>query len=154
MVDVNISIDRASQERLNALLDGRLIRRVIVRALSRARSDIGRLYVRHLKREIRGSVRRRTGALLRIKLVRSSIDRNLSIRLLPTFPATAYETPRNRGRRNASKRGQYAFVLNSSRDFIGEATRKTASDPRLLVIINKHLAFVLAQVLREGEARS
>ena len=147
MATIELSISGnaiAKLESLETRLRRVVIPTILARTLARARSDLSRLYVRHLKRSIRGSVRRRTGALLRLRILRQQSGR-FTIEFLPTFPQTAYFTARNKGRRGASKQGQYAFVLNSSRLFIEGANHDFINDPEAKRIIAKHLAYIISQ---------
>ena len=121
--------------------------RIIARAVARARRDITSLFVRHLKMEIKNRTRRRTGRLLRVKV--SFFRKGAELDLSPQFPATRYLTPRGRGRPSASKRGQYAFVVNHRKRFIQRAILDTSRDPQLRTILNKHIQYVLDQEIRK-----
>lgn len=118
---------------------------IVERAFARARGDLSRLYVRHLKAQIRKSTTRRTGRLLRAMVLRHPQGRR-TLTLLPNFPATEYFTPPGRGRPGASKRGQCAFVVNASRDFIAQANIAMQSDPMVSAILQKHMAFIIRQL--------
>ena len=121
------------------------------RAMARAKRDVGRLHVRHIKREIRRAYTRRTGQLLRSPrvIMRQFRDGNgqPTLTVLPNFPLTRYETPRHRGRRDASKQGQWAFVLNAESRFIQFAKFDAERDPELGRIFRKHYLFILRQIL-------
>lgn len=119
--------------------------RIVSRALGRASRELRALYLRELKTAIRERTRRRTGRLLRARVLRES-GRRTKFEFLPDFPFTAYQTPLLRGRRNASKKGQYAFVVNSSRNFIEAADSNVASSEKLESILRKHFAFIISQL--------
>jgi len=124
----------------------REIERLQWRVVTRAANDIRRLFIRHLKTEINLATTRRTGRLLRVR-VKVIRDRpNQTLRFLPDFPQTGYRTPPGRGRGGASKIGQYAFVVNSSKMFIQRAVRRTENDPELRAILRKHLNFIVNQI--------
>lgn len=123
--------------------------KLISAALQRSRREIASLYRQHLRREIRATTTKRSGALLRridVNLVRQPGDRSILI-FVPSFPRTEYRTPANRGRMGASKRGQYAFVVNAKAEFIGRANRSVQHDDRLARILQKHLAYLISRQL-------
>lgn len=145
---VGISIELSDEWKvLEDLLSPKEFERIVWRTMARATRDISRIYVRHLKAEIRASTTRRTGALLAAKAKTSRRRDRLQITLAPNFPRTAYETPPGVGRGGARKSGQYAFVLNSRYQFIQRATRAARADPQLPLVLNKHFAFILNQYL-------
>lgn len=126
-------------------------RRLWRRTLARARRDLARLLLRHLKNEIRLATKRDTGALLRVRLISRQSRRGPTLTLIPTFPRTAYATPHGKGKPGASKRGQYAFVVNANpqnrpRHFIQKAVRSMSSDPEVSRILVKHALFIVQSI--------
>ncbi|MDE0383811.1 MAG: hypothetical protein OXI22_08015 [Defluviicoccus sp.] len=126
---------------------------LLVRSVARGRRDLERAYVRALKKSIRKSgIRNRSGRLARRKgaIVISSKQRRgkAIIGMNPTFPLTVYRTPRGRGRPRASKQGQYAFVLDSSRGFIATAYEEFRQDTRVSKALGKHITYVMNQIAR------
>ncbi|MDE0032114.1 MAG: hypothetical protein OXU75_03165 [Deltaproteobacteria bacterium] len=91
---------------------------------------------RELRREIRTRTRRRTGTLLRSVRVRRRSTRGGSVRLFTDFPKTDFALQRRPSSRSpnadrifrSAKRGQYAYVVNSKRQFIEAATASTYAD--------------------------
>ena len=127
--------------------------RVQRRALARAKRDISRLYLRHLKRNIRRATVRRTGALLAARVTARLHPSDPVLIVHPHFPRTAFSTSGARGRRGARKRGQYAFVLNATpgdrpRHFIQMTVADLRADPELAAILLKHLSFIIEQILK------
>lgn len=159
--DVSITMNRDFQKYLNTafgLFRNRRTQELLVRSLARARRDLERAYVRALKKSIRKSrIKNRSGRLARRKgaIVISSRQRQGKsiIGMNPTFPLTAYRTPRGRGRPRASKQGQYAFVLDSSRGFIDAAFEEFQSDIRVRKAIGKHVVFIAHRLLQEQRRR-
>ena len=128
-------------------------RRLVRRTLSRARRDLARVYRRHLRSEIMLATRRRSGALLKVRVITRMDPNKATLTIEPTFPATTYATPPGRGRRRASKRGQYAFVLNATptekpRAFVQRAGRRFEHDLEVQSILRKHFSFVLRQAFQ------
>ncbi|MCY4121311.1 MAG: hypothetical protein OXG72_10380 [Acidobacteria bacterium] len=126
---------------------------LLVRSLARGRRDMERAYIRALKKAIRqAKLRPRSGNLARKKgsiVIRSQQRKGKSILgMNPSFPLTTYRTPRGRGRPGASKRGQYAFVLDSSRGFIDAANEHFRTDPRVGKALGKHVTYVMNQMAR------
>lgn len=117
------------------------------RVVTRARRDIIRLYRTVLREEITATTTRRTGDLSRnIKINTRTFRRRREYVLRSQYPRTAYATPSGRGRPGASKRGQYAFVVNAKTDFIGRANRRMNNHPQLRAILQRHLAFVVNDI--------
>ncbi|MYJ74461.1 MAG: hypothetical protein F4089_04870 [Gammaproteobacteria bacterium] len=124
------------------------------RVVTRARRDIIRLYRQVLREEIEITTTRRTGDLSRnIKIASRTLRQRREIILRSQYPRTAYATPVNRGRRGASKRGQYAFVVNSRVNFIGRANRRMENHPQLRAILQRHLAFIVNDINRANRAQ-
>lgn len=94
-------------------------RRAIAASCADARKAARRVHRQNLRDEIRATTRRRTGNLLRARV--RGTGRGCNIRIVENFPATAFSTPRGR-------RGQYAYVLNSSRHFIPQARARTLTE--------------------------
>lgn len=124
----------------------REIERIHWRTLTRAARDVSRLYARTIQSEIDRTTIRRTGRLRAVKVRIARDRRNGLIRFVPQFPRTMYNTPFGRGRRGASKMGQYAFVLNRRKQFIQQATRRVQQSAALDAILEKHLRFIINQV--------
>lgn len=78
-----------------------------VRGVASARTDARGIYREEIKRQIMRRYRRRTGALLKVRV--RGTGKGQSIRLREDFPSTAYPG------------GQYAYVLNSRSGFIDDA---------------------------------
>jgi len=122
---------------------------VPARTVARARRDLLRLYKKHLQAEIAATTSRRTGTLYRSPKPRvlDLAAHKGFVLFRPDFPRTAYATPFGRGRPGAAKRGQYAFVVNSRRQFIQRANAAMARDPQVNVIIRKHSTFIISSIL-------
>ena len=89
---------------------------LIARVFRRIRTPVTRIYRLELRRQIKLATERRTGRLARGTIRPRPFGRGArsGLRLFPDFPATAYVTPGSRGRRAASKKGQYGFVVNNA----------------------------------------
>lgn len=124
----------------------RELERIEWRILTHAARDISRLFARHIQAVIDERTTRDTGNLRRVKVKIIRLRNQGTIRFLPQFPHTAYKTPFGRGRRGASKIGQYAFVVNHNKRFIQEAIVRTENDPQLLAILRKHRDFIVSQI--------
>lgn len=73
--------------------------------------DIEHALEREVRRAIDDRTTRRTGTLRQSVIIRGRyFGRRIGLRA--SFPATRYLTPPGRGRRDASKMGQYAFVVD------------------------------------------
>lgn len=160
---IHVSLEGNALEALAKLNNPATQRRVLVRAFARAKRDVARLAVRHVKAEVKAATTKRTGALLKVKADVRADSRDLSLTVLPKFPSTAYVTASKRragirglfGQRTRARRGQYAFVLNagSTRNrsrgfqFIGKGLNRVAADPKLAEILSKHILFILRQEL-------
>lgn len=116
------------------------------RVATRSARDISRLLARNIQREIDDRTRRRTGSLRRVTIKTIRDRRNGIIRFRPQFLRTAYRTPPGRGRPGASKIGQYAFVVNHSKQFIQAAISRTEGSAELYAILRKHLAFIINEI--------
>lgn len=117
------------------------------RVVTRARRDIVRLYRRVLREEIDFLTTRRTGDLSRnIKINTRTFRRIREYELRSQYPRTAYATDPRKGRRGASKRGQYAFVVNAKVNFIGRANTRMRDHPQLRAILQRHLAFIVNDI--------
>lgn len=135
--------------RLRTALGQGGVNRLAVRTIARANRDLQTLYRKKLRIAIRQTTRRRTGALLKLRS-KSRLRAN-SIDLLPNFPFTKYNTPRSRGRPNASKQGQYAFVVNRRKQFIQLADKLLTEDrPAIHRILGKHWNFIINSILRKS----
>jgi len=126
---------------------GEQLQRVRYRVIARARRDVIRLFIRILKQEINFSTTRQTGALLGVKVSSRSNRSAGRILLTPDFPRTRYQTPLGRGRRDASKQGQYAFVVNARKEFIQRAIRRMENSGEVQQILIKHAEFIVNQIL-------
>lgn len=127
------------------------VRRAAVEIGIRARPELDALYERHLRYAIERRTRRRTGVLANSPFVRSfAVRAGRRVILRARFPATAYNTPSNRGRPDSSKRGQWAFVVNHRRRFrfIQLANNRMRRDPEVRRIFSVHAAASLADALR------
>ena len=130
--------------------------RILFRTLARAKRDLVRIYLRELKKNIREDTRRRTGALLRVRPISRVIGGpNPFLRILPNFPETAYITTAGRGRRGASKRGQYAFVVNATprnqpRRFIERTNEELRFNQDVVATLEKHLLFIIRSILERN----
>lgn len=122
------------------------LRRFMARTIGRAARDVAALYRRNIRAELDARTVKRTGTLRRSVKVRSRRIAGGRV-FRPDFPATAYNTPPTRGRRGASKSGQYAFVVNHRTHFISVAAHRTERDPELRRILVKHARFILAETL-------
>lgn len=145
-LDIRAHIDLHPFVANNPALIARL-RTVPRRTLARARWDLARLYVDEMRRAIDEKTQRRTGALRAVRRKVVSVRGGRRVDVFPTWPRTAYRTPPGRGRRNASKVGQYAFVVNHHRGFIQLAQENLRNSPRARRIIQRHAAFILRATL-------
>ena len=147
---VRIHVNQRVERFAEANLTREELRNLEWRAMARAKRDLARLHVRHVKKQIREHHNRDTGTLLRSpRMIVRQFRRNgnPTLRLLPNFPLTRYDTPAGRGRRDASKQGQYAFVLSAASRFIEFAKFDAERDPEVNRIIRKHYLFILRQIL-------
>ena len=133
------------------LQDPKTYRLLQRRSLGRSSRDVRRLLVMHLKNSIRERTTQRTGRLVSVRVmrVRRGVSRDELV-LLPTFPRTQYVTQPGRGRPRASKVGQYAFVVNSRRQFIQEAFYRFRNDPALISILRKHTLFIANDIINKA----
>lgn len=113
--------------------------------------DVTRLYRQHVLAAIDLLTKRRTGNLRRLNARRRAARG--AIIVTTNFPRTAYVTPPSRGRPTASKRGQYAAIVNHRRRFIQLANRNTRLDPRLTAILQRHLALELQRLFNRRRTR-
>lgn len=139
-VDIELDENWRAYERL---FDAKEFERLIWRTMTRASRDVSRLFVRHLKIQIRAATTRRTGRLLAVKTKVTRRRADALVRIAPDFPRTAYVSRRSRG--------QYAFVVNARRQFIERAVQNTQRDPQLRALLNKHFAFILDQYLKQRD---
>ncbi|MDE0219361.1 MAG: hypothetical protein OXJ90_08835 [Spirochaetaceae bacterium] len=109
-------------------------RRALVATISCARREIRKVWQRELRREIGVTTTRRTGTLRRTARVRTLREGATVIALATNFPATAYSTPPGRGRRGASKRGQYAFIVNHRAQFIQRSRERALTEANRAII--------------------
>ena len=133
---------------INRLGSEAMVERVVWRTLTRANRNLQTLYRKHARQAIRETTERRTGNLLKVKTRAHRNRAEASLLINPNFPDTAYATPAGRGRAGASKRGQYAFVVNNRRHFLRIAQQRMGADPEVAAILSKHLAFILDQILK------
>ncbi|MDE0489313.1 MAG: hypothetical protein OXI07_09000 [Gammaproteobacteria bacterium] len=150
MARLSVALEGNAIAFLNTLSDPRQVNRIIWRAMTRAQTEIGREYTKTLRQNIRARTVRRTGSLLRSKIKKGRDRGTRTVSILPDFPRTAYVTAPGRGRRGASKQGQYAFVLEASKHFIADTTREWQESPRLQAIFNRHLAFIINEVIEKS----
>ena len=120
LLSLSVQGVRRVQRRLRAIN-----RRWTGRTATLARRELRKEFQRNLRREIDTRTRRRSGTLRRTARIRSPRVGVLNIVLFADFPGTSYSTPLGRGRRGASKIGQYAFVVNHRRHFIQAARDAT-----------------------------
>lgn len=121
MAQIRLYWDREPRVAFAAVID----RRTLTRTVNCARKEIRKVFQRNLRAEIDKRTTRRTGTLRRTARIRTLRAGASVIALQANFPGTAYNTPRGRGRRGASKSGQYAFVVNHQARFIQAARNET-----------------------------
>lgn len=115
----------------------------------RAAPQIGALWRRAMVRTINERTRLHTGTLARSPRIAMRVDasRSPTIRGRASFPATQYETPRERGRPGAAKSGQWAFVVNHHRRirFIQRSKFRLARSGRAREVIRREALRALIQ---------
>ena len=103
-----------------------------------AADDIARDLRSHIVGRIAMTTRRRTGTLLRSPRIIVVRERRGTVAFQVTFPATAYIAP--------SGRGQYAFVLNSTRRFIERGVADLQASGRIRAHIEQAISRRLEQL--------
>lgn len=149
-INANVSHLRGIDPELDRLLNsGGFSARII----ARIRTPVTRYYRELLKKNVERATTSRTGTLRKTATVRSKPARssNVTLRqfdLRANFPLTAFRRQPGYGRRGGRRSGQYGFVLNARRGFIGETFADETARNHTIALIRTAIRTELSLILR------